>query len=241
MGRLCDLVSAKDFLVNPLQRVKMADTSVEETLEAIKIIGKSIVPDFVIDDDNSFLYTNLAKWLIGDRSMMAHDVNGREIQGDCKKGLYIAGTTGTGKSLAVIILGKICQAANVPLYINGEKNKLMWNSYLCNEICEDYADSGDIVKYIKYPSICIQDLGAEIERGKEGEAKAETMYMGNRKNVMRTILESRGDYLDRMTLITSNYKINGKVIQQAYGDRVVSRLGLMCNYFILKGEDRRRK
>ncbi len=64
--------------------------------------------------------------------------------------------------------------------------------------------------------------------------------MGNRLDVLRNVLEYRGDKTDELTLITSNLKINGEALSNRYGDRVASRLREMCNYFEIKGKDRRK-
>ena len=64
--------------------------------------------------------------------------------------------------------------------------------------------------------------------------------MGNRINVLRQILEYRGDQTDKITLITSNLPMNHKRFIDRYEDRVSSRLNEMCNYFEIKGKDRRK-
>jgi len=79
--------------------------------------------------------------------------------------------------------------------------------------------------------MAFQDLGSE---------PMESLYMGNRLNVMRQILENRGDRTDVITLITSNLPINCQEFTSMYGDRVASRLLEMCNYFEIKGTDRRK-
>ena len=81
------------------------------------------------------------------------------------------------------------------------------------------------------PMLGIQDLGSEPQ---------ESLYMGNRVDVVRQLIEHRGDKTDEMTLITSNLKINGERLVNRYGDRVASRLVEMCNYFEIKGKDRRK-
>ena len=77
----------------------------------------------------------------------------------------------------------------------------------------------------------IQDFGQEPQ---------ENLYMGNRIDVVRQLIEYRGDKCDEMTLITSNMKMQGDVLMNRYGDRVASRLVEMCNYFEIKGKDRRK-
>ena len=64
--------------------------------------------------------------------------------------------------------------------------------------------------------------------------------MGNKLEVLRTLIESRGDRTDAMTLFTSNFPMSHKSIIDRYGDRVASRLVEMCNYMEIKGKDRRK-
>ena len=78
--------------------------------------------------------------------------------------------------------------------------------------------------------LAVQDFGSE---------PAESAYMGNKINVMKAIVEYRGDRADMITHFTSNLSLTGTRIGDMYGDRVSSRLRQMCNVYILKGKDRR--
>ena len=91
--------------------------------------------------------------------------------------------------------------------------------------------NGTFEGFKKMNIIGFQDLGSE---------PIESLYMGNRINVMRRILEYRGDQSDQITLITSNLPYNSKKFVELYGDRVASRLNEMCNYFEITGKDRRK-
>lgn len=79
--------------------------------------------------------------------------------------------------------------------------------------------------------IGIHDVGTE---------QMETLYMGNRIPVIRTILEYRGDRSDMITFVTSNLAIGSKKLGEYYGDRVESRLREMFNYIEIRGIDRRK-
>ena len=78
----------------------------------------------------------------------------------------------------------------------------------------------------------MQDFGSEAK---------ETLYMGNRINVMQQIIESRGDRNFLVTLLSSNLPLTHQLLMEKYGGRVVSRLTEMCNYIELKGIDRRKQ
>ena len=58
--------------------------------------------------------------------------------------------------------------------------------------------------------------------------------------MLKQLIEHRGDRDDRITLITSNLRISSDTLKRDYGDRVQSRLVEMCNYFEIKGKDRRK-
>jgi hypothetical protein len=74
-----------------------------------------------------------------------------------------------------------------------------------------------------------------------GSEPRESLYMGNRLSVIGSLIESRGDRTDLLTLISSNYPLGHKALEELYGSRVVSRLAAMCNYFEIRGEDRRKQ
>lgn len=203
----------------------------EDAYELMVKIGQLIVPGFKIDSNNSFAYENIAKWVVGDPSMKCsgYDGNG-ERPGDLCKGLYIQGPTGTGKSIAINLCRKACSAFKIIVNASNPYQPLTWSSYNTDNICSAYENSGDISEFKKSPVICIQDLGTE---------PSEVIYMGNRRNCLRSILEYRGDCYDKITHITSNIPIFKT--GEYYGERVQSRLYQMCNPITMLGTDRRIK
>ena len=207
-------------------------------LDVVAQIGRAIVPGFVIDEANRWQYEQLIKWVHGDDTMQANNpVTGARVDGRLTAGIYIAGKTGTGKSLALNIMSLYCDIDNVQVEINGGGRCLRWLNTRVDDICDAYAQTGNVTEYKRMPVLCIQDLGAE---------QTETLYMGTRINVLAQILEARGDRNDLITLISSNLPLQPKpgtpnVLEQRYGDRVASRLREMCNYIRMGGNDRRRK
>lgn len=192
-------------------------------------VGHEVVPGFVLDSDNSYVYENIRRWVDGDPDFEAFDLSSRAYaRGDIKKGIYIAGPTGTGKTVLMDVILRYANGLFLKVKIDGRDSRLSWPSYRADEICMDVVKTGDIDKFVNLPILCINDMGSEPK---------ESLYMGNRVEVMRTILERRGDNHSRcLTIITSNLPIE----RLPYGSRVESRLYEMCNYFELKGEDRRR-
>ena len=207
------------------------DLSVDDAMDIVKEIGRGYSSDFVIDQHNEYVYRNIIKWIHGDDSMQAVDPQTNKLtQGRLKAGVYIAGTTGTGKSWCLDILRDYAIEIKAPIhFVPDEHNtQLVWSSYNASDITDEYKAEGNIREIESKKLLCIQDLGCEPE---------EIVYMGNRVSVLKSLIERRGDKRNRMLLVTSNRPMDK--ISSIYGDRVASRLNQMCNYFILLGEDRR--
>lgn len=205
--------------LRPIQRIQR-DITAKEAGEALLAIGRHLTPDFVIDKDNRKAYTNVLRWCIG-----------KEGELDLLKGIYLYGNTGTGKTLMLSLMLNICRYYKTGFSTATGDYPLIDKTARADEICDDYAEEGDLTKWVAYPSLCINDLGAE---------PAETLYMGNRRKVMRSIIEQRADRADRVTLFTSNFPPDSDEIVAMYGHRVRSRLQQMCNVICLPGQDRRK-
>lgn len=200
--------------------------------EAVMAIGRSRTPRFALDATNTFAYDNLIKWVMGDPSMQCLDPETRQHrQGRLDAGIYIAGNTGTGKSWLLDIMSAFCLVDNPVVTLGDVTRPLRWRSFRADAICDEYAAKGSVDRYKSLAILGIQDFGSEPR---------ETLYMGNRLQVLGSIIESRGDRTDLLTLITSNYPISHPDLEAIYGSRVVSRLQQMCNYFEIRGADRRK-
>ena len=221
----------KQGLFESVKRFQYMPYKIEYAMKAIEVIGKERNPKFVIDEENRFLYENMIRWVHGDPAFQCIDPETKKpIPGRLQAGIYIAGNTGTGKSWALEIMSAYCLLDNVQVVAGGQRC-LRWPCVRTDTICDEYASEGTIEKYKKNAILCIQDLGAEA---------LESMYMGNRLRVLQQILEYRGDRTDQITLISSNLPINHEMLIKRYEDRVASRLNEMCNYFELRGKDRRK-
>lgn len=204
----------------------------ETALELCEVLGKQMNPAFVIDDENRWAYTQLTKWLFGDCTMQAQDPDtGAVVAGRLRAGIYLAGRTGTGKSWALNIMQMLARAYDIQVTLGGEQRCLFWNAVEAGQISDQYAADGNIRTYKRTGVLCIQDLGAE---------PAETLYMGNRLQPVRQVIEQRGDSGGVITLFSSNLPMAHKMLADRYGDRVASRLREMCNYIELNGKDRRK-
>ena len=220
-------------LFQGITRYVYADYDMQESLAIVEAIGKSRNPAFVIDDENRFTYENMIRWCHCDTKMQAIDpVTKKVIPGGLKKGIYIAGNTGTGKSWCLEVMAAYAMAFGFVITLGEtEKRMLYWDNVRADDICEEYAANGTFQKFKTRNIYGIQDLGSE---------PAESVYMGNRIEVLRQLLEYRGDRTDQVTSFTSNLPMNHKILVDRYGDRVSSRLSAMCNYFEIRGKDRRK-
>lgn len=200
--------------------------------EFLLSLGKQMVGDsFVIDQRNSMVYDNFRKWCDGNSDFKAiNPVTHQWEKGDLHKGIYIAGPTGTGKSVCTNILRRYVDVLSVQIIVNRDrKEDLTWKSYRADEICQIFMKTGDLSPFLTERCLCIQDIFSEPEQ---------TIYMGNKVEVIRNILEYRGDRKDLITIITANDDFFSDF---RYGDRARSRLFEMCNYYEMLGKDRRVK
>lgn len=216
------------------QYIKPGWYDLGNAMKIVEAIGKSRNPAFVIDDENRFAFENFIKWAHCDTSMKCLDpVSGQVIPGRLKRGIYIAGNTGTGKTWCMEIMQAYIQAIGIKVlwHNDNDPRPLYWRTIRADGLCDVWAESGNIQQYKTAPMLAIQDLGNE---------PSETLYMGNRLDVVRYVIEYRGDMHAEMTFITSNLRMGGEILKERYGDRVSSRLQEMCNYLVIKGKDRRK-
>lgn len=213
------------------------DYNIEHALKIIEAIGKTRHRKFVIDAENRFAYENFIKWCHGDATMkQIHPDTGEIVPGNLYAGIYIGGTTGSGKSWCLEIMRAYASAlrfkVTIPVtYDKDDTRPLSWRIIRADEICEQFAEDGKITELKRLPVLAIQDMGQEQE---------ESLYMGNRVDAVRQLIEYRGDLDNELTLITSNLPMGSDRLMARYGDRVASRLRQMCNNLVIKGKDRRK-
>lgn len=236
---LNDIKTSNKTFFQGIKRVQYLPYDMEIALQVVEAIGKQRKTTFVIDDENRFVYENMIRWVHGDPEFKCIDPETRKIiPGRLNSGIYIAGTTGSGKSWALDIMSLYATIDSgdqnedgVRVFAGGMWRPLKWPIYRCDSICDEYVEQGTVQKYKKMAIVCFQDFGAEPK---------ESLHMGNRINVMEQVLGYRGDRTDQITLLSSNLPIDSDNLRKRYDDRVASRLNELCNYLILKGQDRRR-
>lgn len=245
MRNLNDLASVRALLqekgfVQGIRRIAK-DISVD-VMDLIETIGRERDPRFILDRHNTFVYLNFAKWLLGDSGFEAqHPDSCERMPGSLSKGIFISGLTGVGKSVAFEVMGAVAHLLEVPIDLgydgsyqnplsptSGQYTLLTWRPISVYDIIDEYVRTSSIDRFIRQKILCIDDLGIE---------PLESMSMGSRLCVLRSLLEARGNNPHCLTLISSNYPFGA--LRELYGDRVHSRLYEMCNYFELLGDDRR--
>lgn len=203
----------------------------ERSIHIVTQIGKHKNPKFIIDSENEFVYKNLIRWMHNDSEFKSICPESKKIiNGNLKSGIYLAGSTGSGKSWALEIMSTYASFLGLGFTAGKSQFALEYTTVRTDKICREYQESGLYDFYTDRQIICFQDLADE---------PAESIYMGNRQNVMKRILSIRGDRHNQITLISSNLPLLDYDLEKIYGDRVISRLREMCNYFELSGRDRR--
>lgn len=84
----------------------------------------------------------------------------------------------------------------------------------------------------RYYDLIIDDLGRE---------ESETVSYGTRRDIMERVIEARYmayENFGDITHFTTN--LNAEDIGRRYGERILSRLSLMCVFVVMPGGDRRR-
>lgn len=221
---LAQLIDSRGMVRRAIHRVPF-----DEAMEAVQIIGSYAVPGFTIDANNQFAYECAVRWCINDPQMKCIDTNGQVIPGDPHKGLYVYGNVGTGKSILLDVCRVLCRVYKLSIKAGDQVHPLAWRTFRADDICDQVSADGDLRQYKDEICLCIQDLGNEPQ---------EVLYMGNRRRVLRSVLEARGDMFDRLTLISSNFR--PEKLGDVYGPRVKSRIQQMCNFIYLGGQDRRK-
>ena len=191
----------------------------------ITAIGQSVCNGFALDAHNERAYLAACAWA----NATAFDC--ASGPGDLSRGLYIAGPTGSGKTVLTKVIRKFADVCDAHVKTLGHAYRLAaFADARADEIVADVARTGDLSRWVDAPILCVQDLGAEPR---------EALYMGNRIEVMRQLIERRADLDGGLMLITSN--LLPSALADRYGDRVASRIPQMCNLIVMAGSDRRRK
>lgn len=92
-------------------------------------------------------------------------------------------------------------------------NRLSWSAAEAEQIVADYLNpvrGYSLDEYKQRRILCIEDLGRESN---------EAVLMGTRTNVLRNLLEYRGDKPNSLLIITSNLPLDHPELLDRYGER----------------------
>jgi DNA replication protein DnaC len=153
--------------------------------------------------------------------------NAYYYQNLARKGIFLTGITGTGKSMFLGVLNSIYK---IPIYI-AEDLVNMWKSdeRACIDVLNQTQTSWEDGK--EY-DMCIDDMGTEVKASIYGEKKEILEHIIYRRY---ELFKSNG----AKTFISCN--LTEQALMDRYGDRIYSRLNEMCNFIEIKGVDNRIK
>lgn len=192
--------------------------------------AKANQPTFVVDRNNEEVINQLCFFFARDARFI----------GNLRKGIYLAGPVGTGKTFTMKVFMRIARdlyhKEKTEPYVRytSEAQQLKEPAYISTlKIVEDYALYGSLYhSFFNDLNHFIDDLGAE---------PFDACYMGNKLSVMAHLIARRYDVSPsdhRQLFFTGN--LGKSQIEAVYGQRIKSRFVEMVNFIELLGEDRRK-
>jgi len=189
-------------------------------LEVIRRIAKGIDDKFEFTEEATELYKKLIQFFHGDT----------DFPGEITKGIMLNGTTGSGKTLAMKVMSIYQKIDNVKFIMNRRVYRMNFDVIHVNDMVNDFMNNAfdGIQVYTNRYVFCMDDIGTEIE---------EVKYYGNKLDVISHIISER-QTKRLLTFATSNYPID--ILEDKYGDRIISRMHALFNFITVKDKDFRR-
>lgn len=218
MGTIKEHINQQKKESSRIQRLRYFPYKIETAFYhwmqiAQNVAGKKITLTPTLEDT----WKNIIRYAHGDE-YSKYDIN---------KYLFIAGGTGSGKTMTMKILNEYLKIDEVKFY--RDKKLLPFNFRIVNarDLINAYSLNGydGIEQYLSYSFICIDDLGTE---------QREANYYGTKLDVISEIIEIRYEKF-LSTHFTSNLDMND--ILEKYDNRVHSRINHTCNYIIMNEQD----
>lgn len=183
---------------------------------------KEVAPDFIVDDRNRNTLAALYDY-----------VWHKDGRLDPRKGLFLWGPIGTGKSTLIKGLQKYLGKINK--YCYGYDANIGFRFLSAVEIALMYAKSGldgivSLTERERMSNLAIDELGKE---------PTDSKYFGTSINVMQTILQLRYEARNQfITHVTTNLDPNFD-LPEKYSAYIADRVKEMFNVIPIKGETRR--
>jgi DNA replication protein DnaC len=193
-------------------------------------IATAVCPNFELGLDNRSIYENTVRYFAADASGVF----------DIKKGLYVYGPVGIGKTLYF----KIFEALNRALM---SPNK--YNFLTITDIADGVGNNG--LKYFQESGITpggsIKHINLHWRRPSHimiddlGKTAVYANHYSNRYNIVEEIIRRRYYvYTDKFSLTHISTNMEPKEIDPCYGNYVASRMREMFNIILFPGKDRRK-
>jgi len=192
--------------------------------------------EFLIDRENrKFEFDHKNKYVV--EFFISFFFNHEKLEklgGDFRKGIFLYGSYGSGKSLLFEILEYLYQKIKKPILRVKTVNTIRLVDEYRSELSRlGQLASNDQTIYQKMEKgpIHFEDLGAEKKIN----------HYGNQTEVMSDILQLRYSRFFKTkckTFITSN--LTPEQVKKRYGERVYDRMFQMFNFLELNGESRRK-
>lgn len=181
-------------------------------------LATRVCRDFYIPDDLKPTVNSLFRWCM-------------RLPGDLdpRKGLWIWGDIGTGKSTMMQIINYFAAQVRPEEKIGYNLHPISFCIYIrkATELCDEYQRAGvdGIYRYFFTERLCIDDVGAENRL---------TGHYGTLSNVIGELISRRYDRRDRLqTFVTAN--ISPDQIAEIYGERIYDRCGELFNFVRFSG------
>jgi len=133
------------------------------------------------------------------------------------KGLFLFGDSGVGKTYILHAIANTIKKTGRDAEVD------VWQEVLFDTKNSFAERQSPIQKFRTRDYILLDDIGAE----KDSEWSQEMLFM----------VINRAELNESALFITTNLSI--EAFTKQYGDRIMSRIEGMCNFYELKGEDRR--
>lgn len=203
-----------------IRRFQYLPYKMDIALSVVERIGKGIDPGFILTPQVEEVYQKLIMYFHADP----------KFEGQLEKGFLLMGPTGTGKTLAMQIMSIYRQIDDTKFIMNGKVFRMNYEVVDVNKIVNEFmlnAYDGIKIYCTRYVT-CIDDIGTESE---------EVKYYGNNLDVISYILTER--YAKRLiTFGTTNF--TESILEDKYGDRIISRMYALFNLIKMKGIDFRK-
>ena len=210
----------------------------DEELKHIFKTAMEFEPNFQKTDANIELYKILLLYFTGNPKFEKIKLPGSGNYGSLKKGLFISGDVGSGKTFALTKVFKEytsvqrCNSYKIFYYMDLKQDYEAYGSSALSPLNKKIIISNGI-RYNETPTVLIDDFLAN---------GAKLMYFGNRINLANELILKRYNVYEefgRLTHLTTN--LDGDDLTELLDERVLSRLNGMCNIIRFDDVDWRRK